>query len=150
MDTNVSDFEFVRINFAIKRIRYELDALTPGSAGIIKNELREIKHSLSGLQSLYDKENYIDPAQQIAITWDIADVKGIRPDLRDAQCMDVLHHVKNSHDAGYGITWDNIEHCADELYPLDGPAAGLNSISSIRKKIDGIFEKPSSENSLAL
>lgn len=55
----------------------------------------------------------------IAVTWCIADVKGIRPDLTDDQCWDVLEQAKDQHDADYGITWSFLRDIAAELFSPD-------------------------------
>ncbi len=55
----------------------------------------------------------------ISIVWSIEDVKGIRPDLNDDQCMKVLRMVEDKHDATFGVNWDMIEDWADHLYPWE-------------------------------
>lgn len=61
--------------------------------------------------------NSFDPARQIALIWDIDDVKGIRPHLTDEQAMHVLREVDHHHDADHGVHWETIEGWADQLYP---------------------------------
>lgn len=58
-----------------------------------------------------------NPERQIAITWDIDDVKSVRPDLTDEECMAVLQEAKDNHDATIGINWDVLAAWAEELYP---------------------------------
>jgi len=58
-----------------------------------------------------------DTSRQIAIIWDIDDVKSIRPHLNDEQAMEVLENVKRKHDAELGVTWQTLEIWADELFP---------------------------------
>jgi len=53
----------------------------------------------------------------ITITWNIKDVKDVRPDLSDDQCKLVLHWAKENHDANIGINWDVLKIWAKELYP---------------------------------
>ena len=53
----------------------------------------------------------------IAIIWSIQDVKTMRPDLTDEQCMDVLETVEHWHDASVGVRWDTLEIWAEELSP---------------------------------
>ena len=53
----------------------------------------------------------------IAIIWSISDVKTMRPDLTDAQCMDVLEMTEAWHDANLGVTWDTLEIWAEDLFP---------------------------------
>jgi hypothetical protein len=54
---------------------------------------------------------------RVAILWDIDDVKSVRPDLTDDQCMEVLDRCDNKHDANFGINWLVIEIHADYLFP---------------------------------
>jgi hypothetical protein len=54
---------------------------------------------------------------RIAILWGIDDVKSVRPDLTDDQCMEVLDRCENKHDANIGINWLVIEIHADYLFP---------------------------------
>jgi hypothetical protein len=53
----------------------------------------------------------------IASTWCIDDVKQERPDLTDAQCIEVLERCEDKHDACIGINWDVIRAHADNLFP---------------------------------
>jgi len=58
-----------------------------------------------------------DTDDTIFICWTSEDVKGIRPDLSEEQCREVLYKVKDGHDATLGISWDVIETIADDMYP---------------------------------
>lgn len=49
--------------------------------------------------------------------WHIDDVKGIRPDLSEEQCREVLEQASHKHDAEIGISWDVLTVWADELFP---------------------------------
>jgi hypothetical protein len=62
--------------------------------------------------------NNFNPERQIAIIWSIEDVKSIRPDLSDDECMEVLGMVQNKHDASLGVTWDTLDFWAYYLYPI--------------------------------
>src|ERR1035437_6851488 len=53
----------------------------------------------------------------IAIIWSIQDVKVMRPDLPDSQCMEVLETVEHRHGANRGVTWNTLDLWADELFP---------------------------------
>ena len=64
-----------------------------------------------------DIAKMLDTGTGIAIIWLIDDVKSVRPDLNDAQCMEVLRACDRNHDATIGISWDIIEFWADDLYP---------------------------------
>ena len=54
---------------------------------------------------------------RIAIFWGIDDIKAIRSDLTDDQCMQVLHACDQRHDAETGINWLVLEIRADDLFP---------------------------------
>ena len=53
----------------------------------------------------------------IADIWCIEDVKSVRPDLTDGQCMQVLELCERRHDAEIGINWLVIGCHADDLFP---------------------------------
>lgn len=53
----------------------------------------------------------------LADDWHIDDVKEVRPDLDDDQCIGVLEAVSHAFDANNGINWITIEYIADMLYP---------------------------------
>jgi len=53
----------------------------------------------------------------IAAAWHIDDVREVRPDLTDKQCMEVLIECDRRHDAEIGINWDVLRCHADELFP---------------------------------
>ena len=46
---------------------------------------------------------------EIAIIWDISDVKSIDPNLSDDECREVLIRAKDDHDANIGINWEVLE-----------------------------------------
>jgi hypothetical protein len=54
---------------------------------------------------------------RIEISWCVKDVKGVRPDLTDNQCREVLQEAERRHDATIGITWYVLEIHADHLFP---------------------------------
>jgi hypothetical protein len=58
-----------------------------------------------------------DPTRQIAIIWDIDDVKSIAKGITDEQAMTVLREVGWNHDSEYGVNWDTIVSWVNELYP---------------------------------
>ena len=64
-----------------------------------------------------ESQTGFDPNREIAITWNVDDVKGIRPDLTDEQAMDVLYDVKRKHDAEWGVSWTTLRTVADILFP---------------------------------
>ncbi|MEZ6140780.1 MAG: hypothetical protein R3B84_09435 [Zavarzinella sp.] len=55
-------------------------------------------------------------AHQIAIVWQIDDVREVRPDLSNDQCWQVLQACKRNHDATVGINWDVIRITANHLF----------------------------------
>ena len=56
-----------------------------------------------------------DLKDEIAITWNIEDVKEIASDLTDNECRMVLYLAKDNHDATIGINWEVLELWADEV-----------------------------------
>ena len=62
-------------------------------------------------------KNQLEQHGYIGILWHIDDVKGVRPDLTDEQCMEVLEQCDRRHDTDIGITWQVIEIHADDLFP---------------------------------
>jgi len=74
-----------------------------------------------------DERNFgygYNPSNSIAIIWCIDDVKQVRPDLNDEDCLDVLNYADRKHDATMGITYDILEWIADYLYPQEEVANG--------------------------
>jgi len=68
--------------------------------------------------------NTWDPTRQIAIIWDIDDVKMVNNNLTDEQAFEVLQNLDFFHDANYGICWEAIEVTIRELYPEVGEQWG--------------------------
>ena len=64
------------------------------------------------------------PSNSITIIWCIDDVKQVRPDLNDEQCLDVLGRADQKHDASMGITFETLRFNADYLYPQEKVANG--------------------------
>jgi hypothetical protein len=54
--------------------------------------------------------------RQVAHIWGIEDVQGIRRDLNEDQCWEVLQHVDHHKDAEIGITWLTLEYAAEHLF----------------------------------
>jgi hypothetical protein len=69
-----------------------------------------------------DIDELLIERRQIAHIWSIEDVQGIRPDLSEDQCWDVLQHVNRQKDAELGITWLTLEYAAEHLFG-DAPEA---------------------------
>jgi hypothetical protein len=65
-----------------------------------------------------------DDSNSIAIIWCIDDVKSIRPDLSDNECMEVLSKQEHKHDASMGVSWDTLEWYADYLFPKKEVSGG--------------------------
>ena len=61
---------------------------------------------------------HLSDSGRMAIFWAIDDVKSVRPDLTDDQCMKVLDRCENKHDAEIGINWFVIETQADYMFPI--------------------------------
>jgi hypothetical protein len=54
--------------------------------------------------------------RQVAVIWGIEDVKGVRPDLSEEKCWEVLQTCVDQHDCQYGFTWTFIEDVAQDLF----------------------------------
>ena len=57
----------------------------------------------------------ISEVNEIAIIWDISDVKSINSDLSDDECREVLIRAKDNHDANVGINWEVLETIAQNI-----------------------------------
>ena len=64
------------------------------------------------------KDEFYNQETQIAIPWSIEDIKNDRPDLTDEECLDVLHVIKEKHDANIGVNWEVLEYYTNTLYPI--------------------------------
>ena len=56
-----------------------------------------------------------DSSRQIAIIWDIDDVKSLDLELNDEECMEVLMRAESKHDANLGINWNVLEFHAQNV-----------------------------------
>ena len=65
----------------------------------------------------------------ICVLWNIEDVHEVRPDLTDAQCIEVPKQCQNRHDAEVGINWEVIRLHADDLFPEEQPAKRRSAIA---------------------
>lgn len=68
------------------------------------DELKKLVHNLE--------------TNNVLFSWEIADVKAVRPDLDDEACRQVLEGCDDCHDASIGMNWDLIESVADNWYPI--------------------------------
>ena len=48
-------------------------------------------------------------ANEISITWHIEDIKSQDSSLTDNQAREILHELKDRHDANIGINWEVID-----------------------------------------
>ncbi len=56
----------------------------------------------------------LDPTRQIAIIWDIDDVKELDDSLTDEQAMDVLRAFERQHDGSMEQMWLDLQYHLDE------------------------------------
>jgi len=73
-----------------------------------------------------EKRNYgygYDDTNSIVVIWEIDDIKILRPDLTDDECMEVLDYTERKHDASLGVSWDTLEWNADYLFPVKEEAS---------------------------
>ena len=66
---------------------------------------------------VYEVEAWLEARGYIAYLWSIEDVKELRPDLTDEECMAVLKKCQFNSDADIGMNWDILRSQADELFP---------------------------------
>ena len=59
----------------------------------------------------------------IAIIWEIDDIKELRPDLTDDECMEVLGYADRKHDASLGVCWETLQCHCDHLFPVKEEAS---------------------------
>jgi hypothetical protein len=71
-----------------------------------------------------DIYNMLAHRREIAIVWNIHDVKEVRPDLTDDQAWEVLQQVERKQDVLVGVDQDLLRCVAEELFgpPPDGDA----------------------------
>lgn len=53
----------------------------------------------------------------IKIIWSVDDLKIVRPDLTEAECLEVLEEVYLRYSAEIGVNWQVIEIYAEEMFP---------------------------------
>jgi len=70
------------------------------------------------INELYDNIHWNDK-NSIIVLWHTDDVKSIRPDLDDDQCMAVLRQAERHHDAEQGLNWVVFEFWAEQLFPVE-------------------------------
>ena len=80
------------------------------------------------MEDVNDKSYYniygYTPSNSIAIIWCIDDVKQVRPDLNDEDCLDVLNYADRKHDASMGISYDTLQYIANYSSPQEEVANG--------------------------
>lgn len=65
------------------------------------------------------------PADKAVGGFGVGDVLGVRPDLTEAQALEVLEHCEREFDASVGMNWDILGIRAGEVYPAFGADAWL-------------------------
>ena len=82
------------------------------------NELLNYKYEGSMIYVTDFPMECYDPTRQVAIIWNIDDVKMDKPDLTDEQALGVLKKVHDKHDSTIGVSWTTLEEWAGILFPL--------------------------------
>ena len=67
--------------------------------------------------SRIDVQQLLRARRQVAVVWNIEDVKHLRPDLTDDQAWDVLEQAYDVHDCEWGFTWTHLQTVADDMFP---------------------------------
>ena len=74
--------------------------------------------TVSELKEQLDKY-YKDDDELCVIIWQVDDVKmqaeGMGMEVDDDDCADILYRLEQNHDACYGISWDTIDFCLQDL-----------------------------------
>lgn len=70
----------------------------------------------------------------IQIIWSVDDVKIVRPDLTEAECLEVLEEVLLRHNAEIGVNRQVIEIYAEELFPKREQSGGSRKKRGWQKK----------------
>ena len=60
-----------------------------------------------------------DKDYKITISWNVEDVLSLDNTLTIDQCIEVLDMARDSRDANYGISWDTLSCCIDEVKEQD-------------------------------
>jgi hypothetical protein len=90
----------------------DMETVKVARAAIAEAESAGIVPATTGI----DIHALLAQRRQIAVIWSIEDVQGIRPDLSDDQCWEVLEHVDHHKDAELGITWLTLEMASEILF----------------------------------
>jgi len=120
MKSLISELRFNYIESVLTRIKAELDSFSDNSTAIIRNDIDQIESAMRNLKSLHMADNCIDTNKQIALVWEVDDVKKIRPYLHNEECREVLRMVESKYDADRGVTRNDIGIWADRLFPTYG------------------------------
>jgi hypothetical protein len=71
-----------------------------------------------------DIRTHLAETGRLAVIWNVEDVKSVRPELTEAQCLEVLDACERKHDANIGINWTVIVTHAEWLFPEADSDAG--------------------------
>jgi hypothetical protein len=66
-------------------------------------------------------EKLLHKKRMIGLLWSIDDVKMRRPDLNPEQCWQVLQTCERHHDPERGVTWDDLDQAAYDLFGHGNP-----------------------------
>ena len=93
----------------------------PGEEGIAYREAIAViaEAAIAGIsprQTDTDIDALLAERRQVAVIWNIEDVREIRPDLSDDQCWEVLEFARQKHDCELGLSWTTLECAADTLF----------------------------------
>ena len=78
-----------------------------------RNEL--VKDFISKAQAEVDAYNH---KNYILIKWTVEDVQSIAPNLSVHECREALKLAELSHDCEYGIAWETLRACAEQVKVL--------------------------------
>ena len=81
------------------------------------DRLREEQEEADRVAAMVDINQALKDQRKIAMIWTVFDVQGLRPDLTEDQCWEVLQNVKRHADAEFGINWETLRSEAEDSFP---------------------------------
>jgi hypothetical protein len=113
----------IKVKEAIEVIENALSFYAEEGISSDKKAQTQLDDSWNIVKQKINYGNGYDDTNSVAIIWCIDDVKSVRPDLTDDQCLDVLGRADSKHDATLGVTWETLECIADYLFPQEEDVA---------------------------
>lgn len=81
------------------------------------DRLREEQEEADRVAAMVGINQALKDQKKIAMIWSIGDVQGLRPDLTEDQCWEVLQSIGRHADCEHGISWETLRYEAEDMYP---------------------------------